>query len=211
MADTLTSVMTLDENKIYRGPSRLLYGRIGLTAPVKIEDVIDPTTYALASGYYDWGMTDEDGVNISRESELFDGIPLDQRKTNLYEGEPENWMMALSTNMVDADLDTLIRAWELGDKTTLTSEAGRVAQTYTTIGAPQAMTERRMAVVQEDNKTGRLRLFWFRKCIPMQEASETQIFDGGAALVPLSVKIDQDLDVTDAQGPFGLIFEETVA
>ena len=50
MADTLTNVMTLDENKIYRGPSRLLYGRIGLAAPTKIEDVIDPETYVLASG-----------------------------------------------------------------------------------------------------------------------------------------------------------------
>ena len=78
MADTLTSVMTLDENKIYRGASRLIYGRIGLAEPTKIEDVIDPSTYALASGYNDWGMTDEDGVSISRESELFDGIPLDQ-------------------------------------------------------------------------------------------------------------------------------------
>ena len=211
MADTLTNVMTLDENKIYRGPSRLLYGRIGLTEPTKIEDVIDPSTYVLASGYYDWGFTDEDGVTVSREAELFDGIPLDQRKSNLYEGEPENWMMSLSTNMVDADIDSLIRVWELGSKTTLSSGAGQIAQTKTTIGAPQAFTERRVAVVQEDNKTGRLRMLWFRKAIPMQESSETQISDSGAAMVPLSMKISQDLDIADSSGPFGLIFEETIA
>jgi len=207
MADTLTSVMTLDENKVYRGPSRLVYGRIGLTEPTKIEDVIDPDTFVLTSGYNDWGFTSEDGVTITRETEPFDGIPLDQRKTNLYEGEPEDWSMSLSCDMVDADLSTLIRNWELGELTALASEAGRVAQKKTTIGAPQALTERRLVVLQADNKTSRLRMFWFRKTIPMQESSETQIYDGGAAMVPLSMKLDQDLDVTDANGPFGLIFE----
>lgn len=211
MADTLTNVMTLTEDNIYRGPSRLVYGRIGLTEPTKIEDVIEPSTYVLASGYFDLGFTSEDGVSVNREMDTFDGIPLDQRKTNVYEGQPENWTMSLTCDMVYADVATMAIIWELGDTTTLGAEAGQIAQTKTTVGAPQSLTERRVVVLQEDNETGRMRMLWFRKAIPMQEGSETQIYDGGAAMLPLAMKLDQDLDVTDSSGPFGLIFEETMA
>lgn len=210
MADTLTSVMTLDENKVYRGPSRLVAGRIGLTAPTKIEDVIDPTTFVLASGYFDLGFTSDDGVSVNRSMETFDGIAIDQRKTNIYEGQPENWTMSLTCDLVDTDVATMAIVWELGDTTTLEADVGQIAQTRTTIGAPQSLTERRVAVLHQDNKTERLRMLWFRKVIPMQEDSETQIYDGGASMLPLSMKIDQDLDVTDANGPFGLVFEKTV-
>lgn len=211
MADTLTNVMTLTEDNIYRGPSRLVYGRIGLTEPTKIEDVIDPSTFVLASGYYDLGFTSEDGVSINREMETFDGIPLDQRKTNVYEGQPENWTMSLSCDMVYADVATMAIIWELGDTTDLAADVGRVEQTKTAMGAPQSLTERRVVVLQQDNETERLRMFWFRKAIPMQEGSETQVYDGGASMLPLSMKLDQDLDVTDTNGPFGLVFEGVVS
>ena len=119
--------------------------------------------------------------------------------------------MSLNCDMVNADAATLAIIWELGDTTTLEAEAGQVAQTKTTIGAPQSLTERRVVVLQEDNETERLRMFWFRKAIPMQEDSETQIYDGGAATLPLTMRLDQDLDVADANGPFGLVFEKTVS
>ena len=106
MTSYMIDSITVTRTKVYKGAARLVVSDPDqLTSlPGALESVMNPSTpadggtaYELASGWIDLGPTTEDGVTIRREAELDDGIPLDQRNTNLDEGEPEKWSMEMET------------------------------------------------------------------------------------------------------------------
>jgi len=213
MAQMIDSI-TVTRTKIFKGASRLMYAPEGTSFPGILEHIMNPAVpaagaaYALDSDWTDLGPTTEDGVTIRRSTDLSDGIPVDQRQTNLDEGEPEKWTMELETALLHTDLDTFQIAWEGGNKRTVAGSGSNVAQHALDLDAPFTFTERLLAVAQEDPKSGGLRIFAFRSAIPQVDGSEVVVQSSEASSLPLKFKLNADTAVSEGDGQFGKIFEE---
>lgn len=216
MTAKMIDSITVTRDSVYKGAGRLVVSDPDtLTSfPGALESIMNPsvpvtgTAYALASGWIDLGPTTEDGIIIRREAELSEGIPLDQRRANLDEGEPENWMMELETTLLHTDLDTVNKGWEAGTKRTIAASGSTVAQHSLDLDAPASFTERMAAVIQEDPKSGKLRTFVFRNTIPQVDGSEMNIQENEATGLPLKLKLRMDESISQGSGQFGRIFEE---
>ena len=198
--------VTVTRTKVYKGAARLVVDdgtETFSSFPGAFDSVMNPATYELQAGLTDLGPTSEDGVTISRSADLSEGIPLDQRKTNLDEGEPESWEMAAEATLMHTDLDNFQIAWEGGTKRTIASPT---AQHSLDLDAASAFTERMAFFIQEDPISKKLRLFAFRKAVP-QVDGEVNIQSNEATGLPLSLKLKADETVSEGSGQFGKIFE----
>jgi len=176
--------------------------------PGELESVINPTTYALDSAYSPLGGTSEDGVVLRRTAELFDGIPIDQRRTALDEGEPEAWSMEAEVTLMETDLENLQIAWEGGTLVDITGSV--VNQKMMPLGAPAAFTERVFVIIQEDVKSSRIRVAALRKTTAMVDGSEINMQKTDATGLAFKIKVRADETVAEHHGPFGKMFEETL-
>ncbi|MBN2005811.1 MAG: hypothetical protein JXA21_20810 [Anaerolineae bacterium] len=209
MAETVLDSMVINRHNVYRGAARAVYATSAKTFPTKIEDVINTTTYALASGWFDLGPTNDDGFTLRRSVEVFDGIGIDQLKTKLDEGEPETWAMESECTLMDTSLARIAIAWEGGTIETIAAGSGTVAQHALPLDAPASFTSRRFAYIQQDEKTGRIRVFAFRDVIPQVEGDLKMSGKEGSPL-PAKFKIKRDTSIAFNGGQFGKVFEEDV-
>lgn len=216
MTTYMIDSIDVTRTKVYKGAARIVISDPDELSsfPGVLESVMNPATpadggtaYELASGWIDLGPTSEDGVTIRREAELDDGIPIDQRKTNLDEGEPESWTMECETTLMHTDLDNFQYGWEGGTKRTIAASGANVAQHSLDLDAPATFTERMLAVIQEDPSSGGLRVFAFRQALP-QVSSEASVQSGEATGLPVTFKLKADETVSEGSGQFGKIFEE---
>lgn len=201
--------ISVDRNTIYKGAARLVYSNPAtLTSfPGRFESVMNVTTYALVSGWTDLGATTEDGVTITREAELSDGIPVDQRLTPLNEGEPEAWTMAMETTLLNTSLTNIALAWQAGTLRAHAAAGGKVAQHILDLDAATSFTERMVCAIQEDPKTDKLRMACFRKVTPKVDGSELSMNRTEASELPVSFTLAADEDVGEGSGQFGRIYE----
>jgi hypothetical protein len=206
MTTKMIDAVTVTEAKIYKGAARVVISDPDefTSFPGAFDTVMDPTTYELQSGLSDLGPTTEDGVAIRRTADLSDGIPLDQRETALYEGEPERWSMEAEVTFLHTDLDTIQIAWEGGTKRTIASPT---AQHSLDLDAPSTFTERMVFVIQESAKTEKLRMHAYRKAVPQVDGSEMAIKGSEATGLPTKFKLRADENVAQGSGQFGKIFE----
>ncbi|MBN2004134.1 MAG: hypothetical protein JXA21_12330 [Anaerolineae bacterium] len=211
MAVSVLDGMTIDRNSVFRGAARAVYAASTKTFPTKIEDVIDPSSYELASGWSDLGATNDDGFTLRRSVEVFDGITIDQLKTKLDEGEPESWMMESECTLMDTSLDKMAIVWQGGTIETITAGAGTVAQHALPLDAPASFTSRRFAYIQQDEKTGRIRVFVFRDVIPQVDGSDLKMSGKEGSPLPAKFKIKRDTSIALNSGQFGKVFQEDVS
>ncbi len=216
MTQMIDSISVTRDN-IYKGAGRLVVSDPDtLTSfPGRLESIMSPATpvtgtaYALADGWSDLGPTTEDGITIRREASLSDGIPVDQRNNPLDEGEPDSWAMSLDCTLMDTSLANINKAWEAGTQRAYDADGGHVAQGSLDLDAPATFTERMLAVIQEDPKTGKLRAFAFRKATPKVDGSELNVQSGEATGLPVSFTLKTDTTVSEGSGQFGRIYEES--
>jgi len=203
----MIDAITVDRDTIYKGAARLVYADPETLSsfPGRFESVMSPTTYALESGWSDFGATTEDGVTISREAELSDGIAVDQRNSPLDEGEPESWTMALNTTMLNTSLTNLAIVWEAGTNRAHVDTG--TAQHILDIDAPDSFTERMLCAIQEDPKTNKLRMACFRKVKPKVDGSELSMQSGEASELEVNFTLSADEDITQGAGQFGKVYE----
>ena len=208
MANMIDAI-TITRSKIYKGGSRLIYSDPDtLTSfPGRFESVMNATTFALESGWSDFGATTEDGVTLTREAELSEGIPLDQRVTPLNENEPEKWTMALEATLISTDLDNIALAWEAGTNHALAEGGGYAAQHALDLDAPTSFTERMLGVIQEDPKSSKLRMAVFRVAKPKVEGGELSISRTDASELPATFTLTTDPNISAGYGQFGRIYE----
>jgi len=204
----MIDAIAVDRNEIYKGAARLVYSNPAtLTSfPGRFESVMS-ATYVLASGWVDFGATTEDGVMIRREASLSDGIPVDQRRSPLDEGEPETWNMSAETTMLDTSLANLAIIWQAGTLRAHVAAGGNAAQHALDLDAPGTFTSRMMAAIQEDPKTGKLRMAVFRKVTPKVDGSELSMSRTAASELPATFTLASDEDVAEGSGQFGRIYE----
>lgn len=205
----LADNITVTRNNIYKGTCQVAVSNDTYTSfPGELESVIHPTTYALDAAYTPLGGTSEDGVVLRRSAELSEGIPIDQRRTALDEGEPDAWDMEAEMTLMETDLDNLTIVWEGGTVEPITGSL--VNQKMMPLGAPESFTERVFVIVQEDVKTGRMRVAALRVTTPMVDGSELNMQKTTATGLPFKVKVRADENTAEHHGPFGKMFEETI-
>lgn len=201
--------ITVDRDTIYKGAARLVYSDPDTVTsfPGRFESVMNATTYALEAGWTDFGATTEDGVTVTREAELSEGIPVDQRRSPLDENEPENWNMAAEATLLDNSLTNIALVWEAGTLRAHAAEGGNAAQHILDLDAPGTFTERMMAAIQEDPKTSKLRMLCFRKVKPKVDGSELSMSRTEASELPVAFTLASDEDVSEGSGQFGRVYE----
>lgn len=210
MADSVLDAMTISRNSVFRGAARAVYAAAAKTFPTKIEDVIDLSSYALASGWSDLGATNDDGFTLRRSVEVFDGIPIDQLKVKLDEGEPETWSMEAECTLMETTLSKMQIVWQGGTLETIAAGSGTVAQHALPLDAPVSFTSRRFAFIQQDAKTERIRVFAFRDVIPQVDGSDLKMSANEGSPLPSKFKIKMDTSIAIDAGQFGKVFEEDV-
>lgn len=204
----MIDAISVDRDTIYKGAARLVYANTTLASfPGRFESVMNATTYALVSGWNDFGATTEEGITVSRSAELSDGIALDQRVTPLDEGEPESWEMSLETTLLNTSLTNVALAWEAGTLRAYIADGGYAAQHVLDLDAPTSFTQRMLCVIQEDPKSERLRMVCFRKVTPKVDGSDLTMSRGEASELPVSFTLAADEDVAQGSGQFGRIYE----
>ena len=205
----MIDAITVDRDNIYKGAARLVYSDpTALTSfPGRFESVMNPTTYALVAGWTDFGATTEDGITITREASLDDGIAVDQRNSPLDEGEPETWTMSAETTLLDTSLANIAIAWAAGTLRAHAADGSTAAQHALDLDAPTSFTTRMMCAIQEDPKTAKLRMACFRKVKPKVDGSDLSMSRNEASELPLSFTLASDEDVAQGSGQFGRIYE----
>ena len=213
-ATNLRDSVTVTRTKIWKGTFRLVVSDPDeyTSFPGRIESVIATSAsaddkYTLASGLTDLGPTTTDGLTVRRTAELSDGIELDQRRTNLDEGEPDTWAMSCEATLRHTDLDNFGIAWEGGTQRTHAANGTHVAQHSLALDAPQEFTARMLFAVQEDPSNGNMRVFAFRDATPAVD-SESVLGRTEATNLPLTMTLRADTSIDENSGQFGMIFEE---
>lgn len=205
MATLFDSVVT--EGNIWKGAARLLYADAGTSFPGELESVINPTTFALQSGWNDFGGTTQEGVTITREFEGSDGVEVDQLAYAIWDGEPDEWSMYLAASLLETDPDNLAIVFELP---AATDHAGSsVSQKHVAFSAPTSLTTRMIAAVQQHSENENLRVFVFREAKPTPDSRDLLMAKTEGTAVPIQFELEADTAVADADGPFGMLYRET--
>lgn len=201
--------ITVTRNNIWKGTAQIAVSTASYTSfPGELESIINPTTYVLAAGLTPLGGTSEDGVALSRTAELSDGIVIDQLQSPLDEGEPESWSMEATFTLMESHLNNWAYAWEGGTPQAIAGSL--VNQHMMPLGTPAAFSEKMFFAIQEDAKTGRLRVIAMRQTKPKVDGSEINLQRGSASGIPVKLTVEANETVAEHHGPFGKVFEEDV-
>lgn len=201
---SLTDAISVTRNDVWQGCCYPVVGNLA-SFPGELESIINPTTYALAAGLTAMSPTTEDGVTIGRSVDVTEGIAIDQKRTNLGEGEPSSWAMMAGMTLVNTTVEMFRIAWETSDYKNLTGSA--VTQKVLPISAPATFTTRQLYIIQEDPATGLIRAWAFRDAVPQPEG-EVNVQSEEASQLPVTFKIREDTSIAAHHGSFGKLFEE---
>ena len=151
MATLFDSVV--DEAKVYKGASRVVIGAAtgdgGPSFPSKIEDVINVTTFVLASGWTDIGATTRDGAKLTRTVEMEEGVETDQLAVAILKGYPKKWEGQVAFTWLHSDVESLKIAFEGVAPAAVAGSQG--SQKEMKFGSPVALTERQVCIIQKHN------------------------------------------------------------
>ncbi len=194
MASLFDSVVS--DSKVYKGAGRVVWGALaadgGPDFPEKIEDVINPSTFVLASGWNDIGATTRDGISITRSVEMEEGVETDQMAVAILKGTPKAWSGQVSCTLLHTDVDSLKLAFEAAAATEVAGSQG--TQKLLKVGSPTSLASRQMCVIQRHSSTNKFRMFAFRKLVLAAEEIEVAIQSEEAS--KLAVKWDMNADLT---------------
>lgn len=143
-----------------RGPAKILYAAHTLAFPVRIEQVIDPTTGAAASGWTALGLT-RGGINVIKNIETQVRSDVDQI-LGAYSQDITDRSYRVSTQLAEV-LDRAQRAivWEVGTATQV-STAGATQVMVPLDDGDNIMTPHRLAVVYPKPENGKVLAEVFR-------------------------------------------------
>jgi hypothetical protein len=194
--------------KVLRGPAKLLWAGATVGFPTIIQNIIDPTTGAPATGWNPIGVT-RGGINVVKNLDIAVRDDLDQI-LGAYDQDVTGRSYTVTTQLGEvADPAQLAVAWETGGAT--------VAQSATVGGATQVRTsmdsgsnkpvERRLAVVYPRQTDGKLWAFAFRKA-SLTGGDKTLRFDKNDPVSPpLEFRAFPDIATTiPAEDAYGAIY-----
>lgn len=191
---------------VNRGAGRLMYASISSSFPTEIGDVINLSTYAArtANGWYDLGST-KGGIQISFNNSE-EAIDVDQINGDIDTFVTGN-EMSVSTSLAESTLDRLSLAWE-GDDVTVNA-VPTVPEKVTGFGPFESYTQRRLAVGSRNSKSGKLRLFVFRKANRAPQESTIEFNKTGTQqVIPIRFNILPDTSISTVRQRYGQAFDQ---
>lgn len=207
MSTALARALVPAETKMYRGENRIVIGDDTTTWPTKLEDIIDLTTFLLETGWTDLGVTNPDGVSIERTQDVDEGIEIDQRDYMLRRGKVSNIGYTIGYSLMYSDNATLKKVWNSPTLTAIAASVGvNVAQTELELGSPDSLVRYPIAILQQDDKSGKLRAFVFRQAM-FTETGGITISRTDPSVLEITMEVDPD--VSEAGTEFGVVFEQT--
>jgi len=212
MSTALVKAFSIADTKLWKGGCRIVLGLATGTGvfPTNFEDVIDPTTMALVAPYTDFGATNEDGFTVSRTWDEIDGVATDQRDFLLREGSVENVAMTGTAVSLYTDITTMAYLWGLGTVSTVAAVVGPPAKRgfkKANLGTVTDITPRIFCILQQNNVSGKLRMFAFRKA-RVTSPGDLTLQSRVTASNEFNLTFDPDPAIIDGSD-FGLLFEET--
>lgn len=144
-----------------RGPAKVLYAAGTLPMPVRIEQVIDPTGGAPASGWSTLGLT-RGGINVTKrlDTQVYDDV---DQIPGAYDSSVTSRNYTISTQLAEVlDRNQLAIAFELGTPTQVSTTAATQVMTPLDSGSNNPV-ERRVAVVFPKETEGKVYAFVFRR------------------------------------------------
>lgn len=191
-----------------RGPAKILYGPSGLGMPNRIEDVINPTTGAAATGWTPLGLT-RGGINVTKNPEVAVRDDVDQI-LGAYDADITDRSYGITTQLAEVlDRTQWSVAWEMGSATVV-STTGATQTMQLLDDGDNKMTERRWAVVFPKQADGKVLAFVFRrgqvvggektlrfdKSDPASPALELRFFPEIATTIPSEDAYGRIYDIT---------------
>lgn len=154
-----------------QGPAKILYAPGTLAMPVRIEQVIDPTGGAPASGWSTLGLTGG-GINVTKTTNMQVYEDVDQI-LGPYDQSVTSRAYRISTQLKEIlDSTQLALAAETGASTQVSTTGATQVMTLLDSGSNRP-TERRVAVVFPKSTEGKVYAFVFRR---VQSAGGDQVF-----------------------------------
>lgn len=209
MTTALAKALVVDETKMYRGENRVLLGTLGTTVfPDTIEDIISLTTFLPTTNWVDLGVTSTDGITIERSQDVDEGIEIDQRDYALRRGRLSNISYTITGSLMYTDNATLKKVWNSPLLTTIAAVSGtNVAQTVIDLGSPPSLTRYPIAILQQDDKSGKIKAYVFRQAM-FTETGGIAINRSDPSMLEITMEVDPDTSQTDGTD-FGRVFETT--
>lgn len=190
-----------------RGPAKILYAAGTLPMPTRIEQIIDPTGGAPASGWSSLGFT-RGGINVTKTKDKQVLNDLDQLVGD-YDQRMTNRSYRITTQLAEVyDRTQLGIALEAGTPTQVSTTGPTQVMVPLDAGSNQSV-ERRVAVVYPKDTVGKAYAFVFRraqpgggdqtfrfdKSDPVSPALELVAFPEIATTIPSELAYGQSFDI----------------
>jgi len=197
------SIQTLNT---LRGPAKILYAPGTLPMPVRIEQVIDPTGGAAATGWTTFGLT-RGGINVNKQLETTDRDDVDQIQ-GAYDTDITGRGYTITSQMAEVlDRVQLGIAYDMGTPTQVSTNGATQVIIPLDNGSNKPVA-RRLAVVYPKGDAGKVLAFVFRVG-KVTGGEKTFRFDkNDPASPPLEFGVYPELATTiDPEDAYGRLYE----
>lgn len=187
-----------------RGPAKILYAAATQGYPTLIENVINPTTGAPASGWTSLGLT-RGGINVNKNLDITVRDDVDQI-IGAYDQDITDRSYTISTQLAEVlDMEQLRVALDLGSDTTVATGPTQVVTDLD--DGNNKTSERRLAVVFPKSDDGKVLAFVFRRAA-VSGGDRTLRFDKNDPVSPaLEIRAFPEIATTiPANESYGKIF-----
>ena len=151
------SIQTLNT---LRGPAKILYAPGTLPMPVRIEQVIDPTGGAAATGWSTFGLT-RGGINVAKNLEITDRDDVDQI-LGAYDSDVTARGLSISSQLAEVlDRVQMGIAFDMGTPTQVSTNGATQVMIPLDSGSNKPIA-RRLAVIYPKGEPGKVLGFVFR-------------------------------------------------
>lgn len=152
---------SIDRFKTLRGPAKILYAPATLVMPVRVEQVIDPTGGAAASGWSTFGLT-RGGINVSKNLDIAVRDDVDQIQ-GAYDQDITDRSYVITSQLAEVlDRAQIGIAFDMGTPTVV-STTGPTQVMIPLDDGDNKTEERRIAVVYPKSEAGKVLAFVFRR------------------------------------------------
>jgi len=197
---------SIDTFKTLRGPAKILYAPGTLPMPLRIEQVINPTTGAAASGWNTFGLT-RGGINVGKNLDIALRDDVDQI-LGAFDSDVTDRSYVISSQLAEV-LDSVQMgiAFDMGTPT-IVSTTGATQVMIPLDSGSNKPTNRRMAVIYPKAEAGKVLAFVFRRA-QISGGEKTFRFDkNDPASPPLEFRAMPELATTiDPEIAYGEWYE----
>lgn len=200
---------SIDLFKTLRGPAKILYAPGTLPMPLNVQQVIDPTGGAAATGWSTFGLT-RGGINVSKNEEVAVRDDVDQI-LGAYDSDITDRSYQITTQVAEVlERVQMGIAWDMGTPTFVPASGGGTQIMIPLDSGTNKPIDRRFAVVYPKGEAGKVLAFVFRRA---QIAGGEKVFrfdKNDPASPPLEVRAFPEIaTVIDPMDAYGRWYEIT--